>query len=84
MSVVLIPEIGKEYYYETRGHSIRHNVLVAQTPAWNIFKNGDHIARYSPLYETKEEVEGIAQLVHKMYVDTYVPEVVHIPNAFTK
>lgn len=77
-------ELGKTYYYQTKGGTIKHSVLVGQTKAWNIFENGDWIESYSPLYETKEQLQAINGLVHAMYVNTYVPDMVHVPNAYLK
>lgn len=76
--------VGNEYYYETKGKTIKHSILVRQTPAWNIFENGDWIESYSPLYETKEEIYNVNLIVDTMYKATYVPNVVHLPNAFTR
>ena len=76
--------VGKEYYYQTNGGTIKHSILRRQTPAWNIFENDDWIRRYSPLYETIEELKNINSIVDKMYKETYVPDVVHLPNAFTR
>lgn len=77
-------ELGKQYYYSTPGGTVKQGVLVRKTPAWNIFDNGDWIKSFSPLYETKEQLENINKLVHAMYVNTYVPDVVHVPNAYLK
>ena len=77
-------EIGKEYFYQTKGGTVKKGRLVSQTPAWNCFDNGDWVERYSPLYESKEMLEEINKLVHAMYVTTYVPEVLHVPNRFLK
>ena len=75
-------QIGNKYYYQTRGGTIKHSTLVRKTGAWLIFENGDWIPRFSPLYETCEQLEYINNLVHKMYLSTHVPDVVHIPNRF--
>lgn len=77
-------EVGKAYFYQTKGGTIRYSVLMNQTSAWNCFENGDWIERYAPLYDTEEQLMMVNRLVHKIYVSTYVPEVVHIPNRFTK
>ena len=72
--------IGKEYYYETKGDTIKHSVLKRQTPAWNIFENGDWVERYAPLYETVEELENVGKIVKAMYMSAHVPNVVHFPG----
>lgn len=79
-------EKGKVYFYEskTRGGAIRHGRLVRTTPAWLIFDNGDWIESFSPLYETKEELVNVRMLVGVMHKNTYVPNVAHLPIAFTQ
>ena len=76
--------VGNEYYYETKGKTIKHSILIRQTPAWNIFANGDWIESYAPLYESEEELVNIRTLVNVMHKATYVPNVIHLPNAFTR
>ena len=76
-------EIGKTYYYKYKG-IIKKGKLVNETKAWFIFDNGDLIRSYSPLYDTREELENISNLVEEMYKNTYVPNVVHIPNYSTR
>ena len=77
-------EIGKTYYYVTKGGTINQSKLVSKTPAWLIFENGDHMSIYTPLCDTEEEIKFVVGLVNAMYRKTYVPDVVHIPNAFIK
>ena len=66
--------INKKYFYEKCG-KIKSGVLQKETKAFYIFDNGDYIERYKTLFET---------IVKTMYINTYVPEVVHIPNRFTR
>ncbi len=79
--------IDKKYFYEKHG-KIKSGILQRQTKAFYIFDNGDYIEAYKTLFETEAEAETIIRtadrIVKNMYVDTYVPEVVHIPNRFTR
>ena len=74
-------QTGKKYFYETRAGTIKHAMLVRTTKAWFIFDNGDWIEKYRPLFETKEELVNVNNIVKAVYENTYCPEVVHIPNA---
>ena len=73
-------QIGKKYFYETRAGTIKHAMLVRTTKAQFVFDNGDWIERYRPLFETKEELANVNNIVQAMYENIYCPEVVHIPN----
>lgn len=79
--------IDKKYYYEKYG-KIKSGVLQKETKAFYIFDNGDYIKKYNTLFETEIEAETITataeRIVKAMYINTYVPEVVHIPNRFTR
>ena len=80
-------QINKKYFYEKHG-KIKSGILLKETRAFYIFDNGDYIERYKTLFETEAEAEAITEMANKivkaMYVNTYVPEVVHIPNRFLK
>ena len=76
--------IGKTYFYQTKGGTIKQSKLTGKSKAWLMFENGDWIESYSNLYETKEELINVNNLVSSMYKNTYVPDVVHIPNRFTR
>lgn len=79
--------IDKKYYYEKYG-KIKSGVLQKETKAFYIFDNGDYIERYKTLFETEAEAETITETANKIvkawFVSTYVPDVVHIPNRFTR
>jgi hypothetical protein len=79
--------INKKYFYEKCG-KIKNRILLKETKAFYIFDNGDYIERYKTLFETEAEAETITETANKIvkawFVNTYVPEVVHIPNKFTK
>ena len=80
-------QIGKKYFYEKHG-KIKSGVLQNETKTFYIFDNGDYIERYKTLFETEAEAETITETANKIvkawFVNTYVPEVVHIPNRFTR
>lgn len=79
--------IDKKYFYEKHG-KIKSGVLQKETKAFYIFDNGDYIERYKTLFETEAEAETITETANKIvkawFVNTYVPDVVHIPNRFTR
>ena len=79
--------INKKYYYEKYG-KIKSGILLKETKAFYIFDNGDYIEGYKTLFETEAEAETITETANKIvkawFVNTYVPEVVHIPNRFTR
>lgn len=80
-------EIGKKYFYEKYG-KIRSGNLQRETKAFYIFDNGDYMEKYKCFYETEAEAETMTEMVDKIvkdiYINTYVPDVVHIPNRFTR
>ncbi len=80
-------EINKKYFYE-KFDTVQSGVLLKETRAFYIFDNGDHVRRYHVLYDTETEakttIETAKKIVKQMYIKTYVPETVHIPNRFTK
>ena len=76
--------IGNIYFYETKGGTIKQSKLIGKSKAWLMFENGDWIESYSQIYETKEELLNINEIVNAIYKNTYVPDVVHIPNRFTR
>lgn len=79
--------INKKYYYEKHG-KIKSGILQRETKVFYIFDNGDYIERYKTLFETEAEAETITETANKIvkawFINTYVPEVVHIPNRFTR
>lgn len=80
-------EIGKKYFYE-KHDNIKSGVLQRITRAFYIFDNGDYIERFKTIYNTQTEAETTTEIINKivkdMYINTYVPEVVHLPNKFIK
>ena len=80
-------EIYKKYFYEKHG-KIKSGILQRETKAFYIFDNGDYIEGYKTLFETESEAKAITKeaetIVKSMYINTYVPEVVHVPNRFTR
>lgn len=76
--------IGKTYFYQTNGGTIKQAKLIGKSKAWLMFDNGDWIRSYSPIYETKEELLNVNGIVNAMYKNTYVPNIVYIPNNFTR
>ena len=74
--------------YRSNENTILKGVLQKETKAFYIFDNGDCIERYKTLFETEAEAETITETANKIvkawFVNTYVPEVVHIPNRFTR
>ena len=77
-------EIGKTYYYETRGGTLKSAVLLRVTKAWYVFANGDWVESYRPIYRSYEEYKTVSGIVAAMERNIYVPDVIHIPNRFLK
>lgn len=79
--------INKIYFYEKHG-KIKSGILLKETKAFYIFDNGDYIERYKTLFETEAETETITETTNRIvkawYINTYIPEVVHVPNRFTR
>ena len=80
-------QIGKKYFYDKNG-KIKSGILQRKTKAFYIFDNGNYIEGYKTLFETEAEAETMTETANKivkaMYINTYVPDVVHIPNRFTR
>ena len=79
--------INKIYFYDKHG-KIKSGILLKETKAFYIFDNGDYIERYKTLFETEAEAETITETTNRIvkawYINTYIPEVVHVPNRFTR
>ena len=69
--------IGKNYFYETKAGAIKNAKLTRTTKAWYVFDNGDWIERYTPLFETEEELLAVNEIVRAIYDATPVPDVIN-------
>ena len=86
--VVYTPEVGKTYWFNTNG-GIRKGVYKGSTKSWHIFSTEDgsnnmYVKLWSNIATSREDLEEINGVVDKMARDTYVPDVVHLPNRFTR
>ena len=86
--IVYSPEVGKTYWFNTNG-GIRKGVYKGSTKSWHIFSSEDgshnmYVKLWSNIATSREDLEEINGVVDKMARDTYVPDVVHLPNRFTR
>ena len=86
--IVMRPGQGKTYWFDYQG-GIRSGVYKGSTNAWHIFSTDDgsynmYVKKWANIATSKEDIERINGIVDRMAKDTYVPDVVHLPNRFTR
>lgn len=85
--IVTQPEPGKTYYFNYKGRIIS-GVYRGSTKAWHRFDDGSpfgiDIHKWENIATHREDLEEIDAIVDRMAKDTHVPDVVHLPNRFTR
>jgi hypothetical protein len=84
---VMSPEVGKPYYF-SHSDTVRHGTYIGSTKAWHIFEDDSehrwHVPKWASIATTKSDLGILDDVVNRIEKDTHVPDVVHLPNRFTR